>query len=101
MTIRQKLSDIAQNFDPLGSLCPVTMLLNSMMQKAWQTYVDWVQKLPTQIDVSHRTWRKELHNLKKIKLPRFALSKEQLERFESHFTCDTTEETYAVCENEV
>ena len=44
MTKRQMLSDIAKTFDPLGWLSPVIMLLKSMMQRAWQTNVDWEQK---------------------------------------------------------
>ena len=52
ITKRQMFSDIAKTFDPLGWLSPVTMLLKSMMQWAWQTNVDWDQKPPTEIDVS-------------------------------------------------
>ena len=91
------LGDIAKTFDPLGWLSPVTMLLKSMMQRAWQTNVDWDQKLPTEIDVSYRTWRKNLHNLKEIKLQRFVLSKEQQEPFELHVFCDASEKAYAAC----
>ena len=84
MTKRQMLSDIAKTFDPLGWLSPVTMLLKSMIQRAWQTNVDWDQKLPTEIDVSYRTWRKNLYSLKEVKLQPFVLSEEQQEPFELH-----------------
>ena len=97
MTKRQMLSDIAKSFDPLGRLFPVTMLLKSMMQRAWQTNVDWDRKLPTEIDVSYRTWRKNLHSLKEIKLQRFNLSEEQQEPFELHVFCDASEKAYATC----
>ena len=97
MTKRQMLSDIAKTFDPLGWLSPVTMLLKSMMQRAWQTNVDWDQKLPTEIDVSYRTWRKNLYSLKEVKLQRFVLSEEQQEPFELHVFCDASEKAYAAC----
>ena len=91
------LSDIAKTFDPLGWLSPVTMLLKSMMQRAWQTNVDWDQKLPTEINVSYRTWRKNLYSLKEVKLQRFVLSEEQQEPFELHVFCDASEKAYAAC----
>ena len=97
MTKRQMLIDNAKFFDPPGWLSPVTMLLKSMMQTAWQTNVEWDQKLPTKIDVSYRTWRKNLHSLKEIKLQRFVLSEEQQERFELHVFCDASEKAYAAC----
>ena len=97
MTKRQMLSDIAKTFDPLGWLSPVTMLLKSMMQRAWQRNVDWDQKLPTEIDVSYRTWRKNLHSLKEIKSQRFVPSEEQQESLELHVFCDASEKAYAAC----
>ena len=97
MTKRQMLSDIAKTFDPLGWLSPVTMILKNMMQRAWQANVDWDQKLPTEIDVSYRTWRKNLRSLKEIKLQRFVLSEEQQEPFELHVFCDASEKAYAAC----
>ena len=97
MTKRQMFSDIAKTFDALGWLSPVKMLLNSMMQRAWQTNVEWDQKLPTEIDVSYRTWRKHLHSLKEIKLQRFVLSEEQQEPFKLHVFCDESEKAYAAC----
>ena len=97
MTRRQTLSDIAKTFDPLGWLFPVTMLLKSMIQRAWQLNVDWDQKLPNEIDVSYRTWRQNLHSLEEIKLQHFVLSKEQQEPFELHDFCDASEKAYAAC----
>ena len=71
------------------------MLLKSMMQRAWQTNVEWDQKLPIEVDVRYRTWRKNLPSLKEIKLQRFALSEEQQEPFELHVFCDASEKAYA------
>ena len=71
MTKRQMLSDIAESFDALGWLSPVTALLKSMMQRPWQTKIDWDLKLPTEIDASYRTLRKNLQSLTEIKLQCF------------------------------
>ena len=54
-------------------------------------------RLPTEIDVSYRTWRKNLHSLKEIKLQRFVLSEKQQEPFELHVSFDASEKAYAAC----
>ncbi|XP_022912197.2 uncharacterized protein [Onthophagus taurus] len=46
---RTILSDIAQVFDPLGLLCPVTINAKIILQEIWQAGLNWDEALPNHI----------------------------------------------------
>ena len=46
---RELLSVIAQIFDPLGILVPLTLLLKILLQEVWQTKLTWGVPLPISI----------------------------------------------------
>ncbi|XP_076246260.1 uncharacterized protein LOC143186468 [Calliopsis andreniformis] len=61
ITKRNILSEIAQIFDPLGLIGPVTVKAKLLMQELWQLQINWDESLPQDFHTRWVTFRQELH----------------------------------------
>jgi len=69
-TKRAILSEIAEIFDPLGLISPVIICFKIIMQKLWQTRVDWDASLPAEIKSEWCKCRANLIHLNSLKMTR-------------------------------
>ena len=67
---RQILAFIAQIYDPLGALSPVTMTAKSFLQALWTHRLDWDSPLPAELADQWRTIRHDLLTAPLMSLPR-------------------------------
>ena len=49
VTKRMLVSDIAQIFDVLGWLSPVTIKMKILLQRLWETKLNWDEPVPSHI----------------------------------------------------
>ncbi|GFY08243.1 integrase catalytic domain-containing protein [Trichonephila clavipes] len=72
---RDVLSEIARVFDPLGLLSPCIVFMKILLQELWKLNLEWDEPIPEDLNKQWTTFRKELHLIEKIKIPReFPLS---------------------------
>ena len=96
MTKRNVVSDVAKVFDALGLFSPVTVKMKIILQRLWETKIDWDDPVPDNLLEVWSQWRMELPSLSTIHIPRcyspvgFFLSSVQLHGFS-----DASEEAYA------
>lgn len=70
LTRRNRLSDIAKLFDPLGWFAPVTISAKIMMQELWKANLDWDIPVPTALADVWVKFRDSLTDLASISIPR-------------------------------
>ena len=96
MTKRNVVSDVAKVFDALGLFSPVTVKMKILLQRLWETKLDWDDPVPDNLLEVWSQWRMELPSLSTIHVPRcyspvgFSVSSMQLHGFS-----DASEEAYA------
>ena len=96
MTKRNVVSDVAKVFDALGLFSPVTVKMKILLQRLWETKLDWDDPVPDHLLEVWSQWRKELPFLSSIPIPRcyspvgFSAVSMQLHGFS-----DASEEAYA------
>lgn len=69
-TKRIILSEMSKIFDPLGWLTPVIISAKIFMQLLWKDHHDWDSVLPEHIQTKWKLFRKELHKLESVMIPR-------------------------------
>ena len=69
-TKRGIISDISKTFDVLGWIAPSLILMKILYQKLWGERLDWDEDVPDVHLNEHALWKKQLHMLNSIKLPR-------------------------------
>ena len=96
VTKRNIVSDVAKVFDVLGLFSPVTIKMKILLQRLWETKIDWDDLVPESLLEVWLHWRTELPTLATMHIPRcyspvgFSLSSMQLHGFS-----DASEEAYA------
>lgn len=100
VTSRKVLSLVAQIFDPIGFLCPSTLLPKMMLQKAWIKEKKWDEAWDEGETAEFRIWVEELAMVSKIQIPRFAFrpfgcAGQEEEGFQLHLFCDASNGGYA------
>ncbi|XP_064647467.1 uncharacterized protein LOC135500152 [Lineus longissimus] len=70
LTRRGILSMISSVFDPLGFLAPFILKGKQILQELCTNGADWDQPLPEELHPKWESWRRNLHDLAKIKIPR-------------------------------
>lgn len=96
VTKRNIVSDVAKVFDALGFFSPATVKMKILLQRLWETKLDWDDPVPDSLLEVWSQWRMELPSLATIHIPRcyspvgFSLSSMQL-----HGYSDASEEAYA------
>ena len=93
MTERSVVSDIAKVFDALGLFSPATVKMKILLQRLWETKLNWDDPIPEDLLEAWSQWRCELPLLSDIHIPRcyspsgFSVSSMQL-----HGYCDASED---------
>ncbi|GFX76187.1 integrase catalytic domain-containing protein [Trichonephila clavipes] len=67
---RDVLSEIACVFDPLGLLSPCIVFMKILLQELWKLNLEWDEPIPEDLNKQWTTFRKELHLIEKMKIPR-------------------------------
>ncbi|XP_047987934.1 uncharacterized protein LOC125227618 [Leguminivora glycinivorella] len=94
MTKRELLSNIAQVFDPLGWLSPVTTKLKLLFQNVISNDIGWNDQIPQNIKKEWFTISQDLQVIKDIKIPRW-LNTCKNQEIELHGYCDSSTKAYA------
>jgi len=96
-TKRAILSEIAAIFDPLGLISPVIICFKIIMQKIWQTRVDWDATLPTEIEGEWRKCRANLIHLNTLKITRSLVGDGDIADIQLHGFADASLTAYGAC----
>lgn len=96
VTKRTILSDIAQLFDPMGLLNPVTVVARLLMQRMWQIKINWDESCPLDIHTTWVNFRNQLPQLNDLRIPRRVVC-ESAKSIEIHGFCDASEVAYGAC----
>ncbi|CAG7829074.1 unnamed protein product [Allacma fusca] len=94
ITKRAVLSDTAKLFDPLGLLCPVTILPKLFMQVLWKENLGWDEQIRSDILLDWITYRKKLSLIESLRISRCAIAPDQA-KLELHGFSDASERAYA------
>ena len=94
--MRGVLSTICTIFDPLNFAAPVMLVAKKIMQELWRKKYSWDQQLEGEILQRWQSWKKDLHLLTKITIPRCYFTKPQHEgsSLELHNFSDASEVGY-------
>lgn len=88
------ISDIARLFDPLGWIAPSLILAKILIQKLWLAGVGWDDSVPDKIKEEWVTYRQDLENLCKVRVPRW-LGTSNGSVIELHGFSDASKAAYA------
>lgn len=92
------LSIASQLFDPIGFICPVTLIPKIIMQECWRRKLSWDAKLPNDLEKKFLKWKEKLSFLKDVRIPRKILNNFDEETGLSfHVFCDASQHSYATC----
>ena len=78
VTKRALGSDIAKVFDALGWFSPATITMKILLQRLWESKVDWDDSVQEEIEDTWRKWRSELSVLSTLGIPRCYLCRSGL-----------------------
>lgn len=96
VTKRTILSGIAQIFDPLGLVGPITIKGKILLQRLWQSRVDWDESVPVDIHTEWCQFREQIHLLSKLVIPRHISLSGAIES-QIHSFCDASQSAYGCC----
>ena len=95
-TKRNVLKRTASLFDPLGLLSPFIIQAKIYLQQAWVEALDWDEELPRKLKNEWKSWFKELHFLREIKVPRCLKKRNHpVTSVTLHSFSDASEKAYA------
>ena len=95
-TKRSVLSCISRLFDPLGLLAPIIVRAKAMIQKLWQSQLEWDDPLPTELEKTWKRFREELIELNTMKIAR-QVTLTDYRRLELHGFSDASTMAYGAC----
>ena len=95
-TMRGVLSTICTIFDPLNFVAPVMLVAKKIMQELWRKKYSWDEQLEGDILQRWQNWKKSLHFLSDVTVPRCYFSKLEHEgsTLEVHNFSDASEAGY-------
>nr|CAI5862749.1 unnamed protein product [Callosobruchus analis] len=93
VTKRHILSCVAQIFDPLGLLSPVTITSKLILQDLWKLKISWDESVPSQLYTTWLDYRSNLPKLNIIKFPRHVTCP-YFTSIQLHGFCDASEKAY-------
>ncbi|XP_036317930.1 uncharacterized protein LOC118732911 [Rhagoletis pomonella] len=94
MTKRSILSQIAQIFDPLGWLSPITVVAKLYMQKLWIEKAGWDEQLSDDLQNEWKLFIDTVGILEEVRIPRWIETNMECE-VEIHGFGDASEKAYA------
>jgi hypothetical protein len=97
VTKRSILSCVAKTFDPLGFICPATLVLKSILQQTFIIKLDWDEEVPDSVKNQFKQWTEEISSLGLIKVPRhaFIYCEGDDDKYELHTFCDASKGAFA------
>jgi len=95
-TKRTVLLTIAQIFDPLGLMGPVTIRTKIILQQLWQLKIGWDESLPMNLHTTWRQYQEQMNEMESISIPRHVMCKNP-QTIELHGFCDASEAAYGAC----
>ncbi|CAB0041910.1 unnamed protein product [Trichogramma brassicae] len=95
ITKRKILSKIAQVFDPLGWISPVTIVGKLLIQQLWLKGIDWDVELPEDLRSFWTMWYSSLEGLAKVRIDRWTGYVPDAARIELHGFADASLRAYA------
>lgn len=93
LTKRIILSKIGQLYDPNGYISPVVVKAKLLMQKLWQTNLDWDEAVSEELRQDWVAIGSKLKNLESIRIPRWLRTHERAE-IQLHGFCDASAKAY-------
>ncbi len=93
-TKRKLLSELAEIFDPLGWLAPVTITLKMLMQLTWIKGLQWDDALPPDVEETWEAAHEQLKTLPDLQFRR-SICAERKKSVELHVFADASERAYA------
>lgn len=98
ITKRNVMSIVQHVFDPLGFVCPVTLIPKLIMQKVWEQKINWDKEIPIELTQEFKKWLKTAHMINKYCVPR-CMTPVPVEKCETslHVFCDASQNSYASC----
>ncbi|KMQ89359.1 gag-pol polyprotein precursor [Lasius niger] len=92
ITKRSALSRIAQVFDPLGWLAPVTIVGKIFIQQLWKTQVGWDDPLPPSLAGEWVTFDEQLKHVSALSIPRWICTSPSVSGMELHGFSDASQD---------
>ncbi|GJQ69276.1 hypothetical protein Trydic_g2276, partial [Trypoxylus dichotomus] len=96
LTKRITLSHIAQIFDPLCLLAPVTIRANIMAQRLWQLKLEWGEFEPFDIYTACARFFRNISLINELKIKRHCVIEDAVD-IQLHCFCDASIEAYGAC----
>ncbi|XP_003741303.2 uncharacterized protein LOC100904702 [Galendromus occidentalis] len=91
---RKLLKGLAQIYDPLGIMSPVTVRAEILFQSLWKRKIDWDDILPEDIRLSYEDFVSTLKRCAEFRINRPLSSLFSTASFELHTFCDASLEAY-------
>ena len=93
---RTILSEIAKIFDPLGLLGPIILYAKLIMQRLWQSKLDWDESVPNSIFPSWVEFCNQLPLINNLTFERKTILESAM-NVQLHGICDASEHGYGAC----
>ncbi|XP_059060728.1 uncharacterized protein LOC131853727 [Achroia grisella] len=98
ITKRSLLSITQRVFDPIGIVCPTTIIPKMIIQAAWTYKLTWDEELPQNLAKDFKTWLSQAHLINECVIPRRLTSSPINESKNSlHVFCDASNNAYSAC----
>ncbi|XP_055388151.1 uncharacterized protein LOC129616521 [Condylostylus longicornis] len=85
-----------QLFDPIGLINPVVVRSKIFLQRLWLLKLDWDESIPTELHTEWENFRRGLHLLDQLSIPRFVKYNKSAQ-VELHGFCDASSKVYGCC----
>lgn len=96
LTKRALVSDIAKTYDVLGWFAPVIIKAKILLQRVWESKIDWDEEVPEPIVEEWSLWRSQLNSLPQVHIPRCYFPKEaEIVSIQLHGFGDASQSAYA------
>ena len=98
ITKRNILSILAQRYDPIGLINPVTVKGKMLMQKLWAQKFDWDTKIESESILEEwESFSSNLPLLSRLQIPRFYFLNKSIRKIKIHGFADASLLAYGVC----
>ncbi|XP_039969979.1 uncharacterized protein LOC120781825 [Bactrocera tryoni] len=87
---RTILSEVAQIFDPLGFLSPLTIKAKMLLQELWLQKIGWDHHVPSKVLQSWQSLQLELQQIDTLNIPRW-INTSKATNCEFHGFCDASQ----------
>ncbi|XP_049318369.1 uncharacterized protein LOC125780328 [Bactrocera dorsalis] len=87
---RTILSEVAQIFDPLGFLSPLTIKAKMLLQELWLQKIGWDHQVPSKVLQSWQSLQLELQQIDTLNIPRW-INTSKATNCEFHGFCDASQ----------